>query len=142
MQRFGRIAEQAFSELEETADEMIGGGKELVIWRHQDFTDRKEGSQTASGVNPTGTDFDNVDYVAEALRQPTGDATIFRAQVAPSIGDLIITLRGAPKTRAEALQADAAGFYSVTDVQDHRKAGELVYARIETELDQTRSYSK
>lgn len=142
MQRFGKVAKQVFSDLEETADETIEGGHEWVVWRHQDFTERDPGSEIASGINPTGTDFETTDYAVQALRSPEDDRVVFHAQIAPSQGDLIITLRGNPRTREEALQADAAGFYCVNDTDEWRQDGELVTCIIETELDQMRDYSK
>jgi len=141
MQRFGGIADESLSRLAEASDEMTSGFGEFVIWRHQDLTDRKAGSKTASGINPTGTDFETTDYAVEAVRDPNEEETIFRANVMPTKGDLIITLRGNPQTRWEALEAEAADFYCVIDAEDYRQDERLSLCRIRTELDQNRDYA-
>lgn len=142
MQRFGKLADQSLSSLPETADDFTAGGGEYVIWRHQDLTQRSEGSKVASGVDPTGTDFETTDYAVQATREPDDEQTIFRAQVAPAVGDLIITLYGRPDTKHEAFEAEAAAFYRVTNTDEHRQDGKLVLCRIYAEKDQHRDHSK
>jgi hypothetical protein len=143
MQRFSDLAGAAQSQLTSTADAMTEGAGEKVVWRHQDFTSPSEGASAASGIDPEGLDFDTTDFVIEALRDPDADATIFYMQVVPSMGDLIITLRGHHDSISSARQADPSGFYRVESCQEFRDGnGELTSCRVEAPLDQTRDYKK
>lgn len=143
MQRFGDLAKTAHSRLTEAADEMISGTGEMAVWRHQDFSSLSGGASAASGIDPEGTDFETTDFVIEVLRDPDEDETVFYAQIVPSIGDLIITLRGHHNSIASARNAPASGFYRVEGTQDRRDGhGELVQCRIRTVLDQSRDYQK
>lgn len=139
MQRFGDLAGAAQSQLTSAMDAMTEGAGEKVVWRHQDFT--SPSADTASGIDPEGLDFDASDFVVEAIRDPDEDDTIFYMQVVPSIGDLIITLRGHHDSISSARQADPSGFYCVESCQEFRDGnGELTSCRVVAPLDQTRDY--
>jgi len=130
MQRFGKLAEQAFGQLAETSEELQSRGGELLIWRRQDHTRRAAGSKTASGINPEGTDFETTDHVVQALRTPSGEETLFYGQFDPQTGDLLITLYGDPQTKPEARKAPASSFYRVTGTDSHTKGPDQVLVKI------------
>ena len=130
--------EDAFSGLPGAAGDMIEGGGEYLIWRHQQVGNRRVEADNAMGSDPGGTTWETDDRYVEAAKQGLD----FYGQFVPVQGDLLVRLAGAPDSKASAQNAREIGYYRVVGVNVRRtKDGKVAHVKIETEADRSGQWS-
>jgi hypothetical protein len=121
--------------LDDSISDHLAGGGQFVRWRHQRIGDRTFGSQNAHGMDPGGMEHTTDDRHKRAII----DEDSMVAEFIPVQGDLIITLRGAPRTVKQAEAATPVSYYKVTTTpKEHRdRNGKLLCCTFEISLDRS-----
>lgn len=144
MSDFYRQMRSSISKLREHHQDFLRAGGEIMIWRHFIRTRVREDAKNAMGITDNARRHEHVDTYVRGNPQGLDDKNHHRifTQIEPSIGDLMIRLKGHPQSKTAARRAPHVRYLKVVDSDVRRDAdGKLIYTKIKALPDRSGQWS-